>query len=127
VGKTLTKSQLKQATNDVIKGNYGNGQTRKNKLGSHYTQIQNSVNEKLGVKKSSSTSSTSSSSSSSSSDDKMVEAVIRGKYGNGAKRKKALGKDYATIQKKVNTYLKKQKSTTKSTKKTSTKSSAKAS
>lgn len=36
--------------------------------------------------------------------------VIRGKYGNGAERKAALGEDYAEVQKRVNELMKQQKS-----------------
>ena len=74
---------------DVIRGQYGNGAERKEKL---YNTIQTRVNEilKNGCNK----------------DDyinKIALDVIRGQYGNGAERKEKL---YNTIQTRVNEILK---------------------
>lgn len=46
--------------------------------------------------------------------DAAARDVIRGKYGNGAERKAALGDDYAEVQKRVNELMKKEKSSKKS-------------
>lgn len=43
----LTDEELDQLVNDVIRGDYGNGQERKDKLGKYYQEIQSMVNEKL--------------------------------------------------------------------------------
>jgi hypothetical protein len=51
-----------------------------------------------------------SSTSSSSSIDAKARAVLAGKYGSGAARKKALGADYAKVQARVNELLKKSSS-----------------
>lgn len=69
---------------DVIKGKYGIGQTRKNKLGSNYSTVQKRVG------------------------DLMLKAnkVMRGDYGNGSARKKALGSDYSIVQEVVNYLMK---------------------
>lgn len=37
--------------------------------------------------------------------DALARGVIEGKYGNGDARKKALGANYATVQKRVNQML----------------------
>ena len=50
-----------------------------------------------------------SSDSGSDDDDKAADDVIKGKYGNGADRKKALGDRYEAVQKKVNEKLKDKK------------------
>lgn len=42
--------------------------------------------------------------------DAAARDVIRGKYGNGAERRKALGDDYEMIQKRVNELMKSEKS-----------------
>lgn len=62
--------------------------------------------EICGGSASSSKSSGSGSSSSTSVDiDALAKAVIAGKYGNGEARKKALGSNYAAVQKRVNEML----------------------
>jgi len=57
--------------------------------------------------------------------DTMVNDVIRGKYGNGEARKKALGDKYAEVQKAVNEKLGKGTATTKSTADSKTKAKKK--
>lgn len=74
---------------DVIDGKYGTGQTRKNKLGARYNEIQAIVNTiiKNGLIN-------------------VAKDVINGKYGNGETRKKKLGSNYDIVQKIVNIYCK---------------------
>lgn len=114
-GKTLTKKQLDEASNDVIRGKYGNGSDRKKALGEHYSQIQSEVNSKLGKKDSKT--------SKDSKTDKLAREVIRGKYGNGAARKKKLGSDYKKVQSRVNEILKASKSNKKKVKSINSKKS----
>ena len=94
-----------QVAKDVISGKYGNGAKRKQALeskGYNYTAVQKKVNELLkqvdtGAKPSYDVT-------------QVAKDVIRGKYGNGAKRKQALeskGYNYTEVQKKVNELLKK--------------------
>lgn len=71
---------------EVIAGQYGNGDDRKNALGDQYSAVQNRVNEYYAV----------------------ATACVRGDYGNGAERKEkvtAAGYDYATVQGIVNQML----------------------
>lgn len=71
---------------EVIAGQYGDGDARKNVLGDQYNAVQNRVNEYYAV----------------------ATACIRGDYGNGAERKEkviAAGYDYATVQGIVNQML----------------------
>lgn len=71
---------------EVILGEYGDGDTRKNLLGSRYEEIQNRVNELYGI----------------------AEQVIRGDWGNGWNRKVALegaGYPFETVQIIVNEML----------------------
>lgn len=84
----------------VIRGDYGNGEERREKLtaaGWDYTTVQNAVNAKLN------------------NDmtpvydvDEIARQVIRGEWGNGQTRREKLtaaGYDYSTIQNRVNEML----------------------
>ena len=71
---------------DAINGLYGNGNDRRNRLGSAYDAVQARVNEYY----------------------KVADKVINGDYGNGENRKQRLanaGYDYSTVQKLVNEKL----------------------
>ena len=71
---------------EVIAGQYGHGDARKNALGDQYSAVQNRVNEYYAV----------------------ATACVRGDYGNGNERKEkvtAAGYDYATVQGIVNQML----------------------
>lgn len=94
--ETLNKDTYQLAL-DVIAGKYGNGQERKDKLGSKYREVQNEVNKILSVNK-----------SNKKSVDELAKEVIQGKWGNGKDRKTRLtnaGYDYRTIQNRVNELL----------------------
>ena len=71
---------------EVIAGQYGDGDARKNALGDQYSAVQNRVNEYYAI----------------------ATACVRGDYGNGNERKEkvtAAGYDYATVQGIVNQML----------------------
>lgn len=80
----------------VIRGEYGNGDERKRRLGSNYAAVQKRVNEKLAGR---------SPAKPSVNIDALADAVIRGEYGNGEERKRRLGGNYAAVQKRVNEKL----------------------
>ena len=90
------KKSNEEVANEVIKGIWGNGNDRKNKLtnaGYDYEAIQNIVNQKLSKK----------------SNEEVASEVIQGKWGNGTDRKNKLtnaGYNYEAIQKIVNERLK---------------------
>ena len=83
----------------VIRGEYGNGDERKNRLGSRYNEVQARVNEiLLGTKPVSNR----------KSNEELATEVIRGNWGNGQERKDRLtnaGYDYYAIQRIVNKRL----------------------
>lgn len=87
---------IDEIANEVIKGYWGNGEERKEKLeqaGYDYDTIQSRVNDILYEK----------------SIDELAIEVIRGDWGNGEERKDRLinaGYDYYEIQKKVNEIIK---------------------
>lgn len=83
--------KIEDIARDVIKGKYGNGEERKQKLGNLYNDVQKRVNEILGEKP---------------NIDLLARDVIRGKYGNGEERKQKLGKLYNEVQNRVNEILK---------------------
>ena len=89
---TPTKS-VEELAREVIAGKWGNGQDRKNRLtnaGYDYSKVQARVNELVAGNKPSVDILT------------LVKKTIRGDFGNGEARKKALGSNYAEVQRQVN-------------------------
>lgn len=78
-GKSKKKT-LDEYVWDVVQGKYGNGATRKKKLGKNYDKVQDRLNDVWN----------------------KATLVIRGYYGNGKKREQLLGSDYNIVQKVVN-------------------------
>lgn len=93
---TTPKKSNEELANEVIKGKWGNGAERKNRLtnaGYNYSDVQKIVNQKLSKK----------------SNEEIALEVIRGKWGNQPERQKRLekaGYNYKEIQKIVNERLK---------------------
>lgn len=93
------KKSINTIALEVIDGDWGDGDTRKQKLkaaGYDYATVQAEVNRLLGVKKSKTT-------------DELVQEVIDGKWGNGDRRVAnltAAGYDAEDVQAKVNAKLK---------------------
>ena len=85
-----TSTNVDELAKAVIRGDYGNGEERKQKLGNLYDQVQARVNEMLGV---------------TANIDELARAVIRGDYGNGEERKQKLGGLYDQVQVRVNEML----------------------
>ena len=97
---TTSKKSIDTIADEVIAGKWGNGNERKTNLenaGYNYQEVQNKVNEKLGV-----------STSNKKSNETIANEVIKGLWGNGQERKDRLtqaGYDYNAIQKIVNQKL----------------------
>ena len=72
----------------VMKGEFGDGEERKNKLGSRYDEVQDFINYIFSTPV-----------------DTLAKEVIIGKYGNDATRKAVLGSKYEEVQKEVNKLL----------------------
>ena len=72
----------------TLAGDYGNGDDRKNNLGSRYGEIQALVNHVCTASAST-----------------LADEAIAGKYGNGNDRKRALGTRYEEVQAKINEKL----------------------
>lgn len=70
---------------EVMLGNYGTGDARKQALGSRYDEVQDFINH-----------------ISSASTDTLVNETKSGKYGNGNVRKVVLGDRYKDVQSKIN-------------------------
>lgn len=87
----------------VWTGEFGNGDTRKAKLGSRYAAVQALVDKGVGKPSQPSQPST----PSTPSDDllTLVKKTIRGDFGNGDARRKALGSRYDEVQAQVNKNL----------------------
>lgn len=94
---------VEQAARDVIAGKYGNGDARKNALGSHYNEVQARVNQILSGSSATQT-------APAVNIDAEARKVIRGDYGNGAIRAQRLTAKFgaaiaAKIQARVNQLL----------------------
>ncbi len=87
----------------VIRGDYGNGEERRRRLGSKYDAVQHRVNEKLGITVP--TTAPAPNPAPAGDIDALADAVIRGEYGNGEERKRRLGEKYAAVQARVNEKL----------------------
>ena len=87
---------IEQLARDVIAGKYGNGEQRKQALGSNYSAVQARVNEILGANPI----------PAQPDIEALARAVIRGEYGNGQARKDKLGNLYSQVQARVNQILK---------------------
>lgn len=96
------KKSNEEIADEVIKGLWGNGQERKDRLASagyDASIIQKIVNEKLSGN----------TSSNKKSNEEIADEIIKGLWGNGQERKDKLtsaGYDASTIQKIVNEKLK---------------------
>lgn len=88
-GATVKPSPTKPAQDidtmalGVLFGDYGNGETRKQKLGADYDRVQRRVNEIL----------------------RLARDTMNGKYGNDPERKRKLGADYKAVQAYINWLL----------------------
>ena len=85
----------------VWAGEFGNGDERKAKLGSRYASVQALVNKGVG-KPSTPTPQPTPTPTPSVDILELVKKTIRGDFGNGDARKKALGSNYAEVQRQVN-------------------------
>lgn len=94
---SIANKSVDELAKEVIAGKYGNGEARKNALGSRYSEVQARVNEMLANNKT----------ETSKIENKvdiltLVKKTIRGDFGNGEARRKALGSNYDEVQKQVN-------------------------
>ncbi|MDU1051699.1 MAG: N-acetylmuramoyl-L-alanine amidase [Varibaculum cambriense] len=87
---------LEALADAVIRGEYGNGETRKRKLGANYSAVQAIVNRKLTGKPAR---------AAAPNLEALADAVIRGEYGNGETRRRKLGANYSAVQAIVNRKL----------------------
>ncbi len=90
---------ISQLADEVIAGKYGSGQQRKDALGGQYSAVQDEVNRKLGIKKGGG------SGSRGANIHDLAVRTIRGDFGNGVKRKAALGANYSAVMAEVNRLL----------------------
>lgn len=97
------KKSVDEVAKEVIRGEWGNGDERYNRLtnaGYNYNEVQAKVNELLNSNKP-----TPASTPSVDILD-LVRKTIRGDFGNGEARRKALGSNYDEVQRQVNLNLK---------------------
>lgn len=97
------KKSVDEVAKEVIRGEWGNGDERYNRLtnaGYNYNEVQAKVNELLNSNKP-----TPAPTPSVDILD-LVRKIIRGDFGNGEARRKALGSNYDEVQRQVNLNLK---------------------
>lgn len=87
--KPVKTTTLESLANDVIKGKYGSGNRRMQKLGKYAQSVQAIVNYKLKAVNYSSCLNI------------LKAEVLKGNLGNGAKRKSLLGPYYNDVQKRI--------------------------
>lgn len=103
----ISSKSVDELAKEVIAGKYGNGNDRRNALGSRYNEVQARVNQLLSSNANSKPVSNNASNNNSNDDLLLlVKKTIRGDYGNGDARKKALGSRYNEVQKQVNANIK---------------------
>ena len=94
-------TNLEALADDVIRGDYGNGDERKQRLGSQYDAVMAIVNARYGV----TTNTTVTSTNTGVDIDGLARRVINGEFGVGDARKAALGSNYEAVQARVNQLL----------------------
>ena len=100
----IANKSVDELAKEVIAGKYGNGDARKSALGSRYSEVQAKVNEMLAGN---STPSAPTPAPKPQVDIlELVKKTIRGDFGNGEARRKALGSNYDEVQRQVNLNLK---------------------
>lgn len=100
----IANKSVDELAKEVIAGKYGNGDTRRNALGSRYNEVQAKVNEMLAGNSKPSTPTPTPQPSVDILD--LVRKTIRGDFGNGETRKQKLGSNYNEVQRQVNLNLK---------------------
>lgn len=93
----------------VWTGEFGNGDTRKTKLGIRYDAVQALVNKGYGKPEESKPAPTPAPVPAQKTEDDLltlVKKTIRGDFGNGAERKTKLGSNYSRVQCQVNENIK---------------------
>lgn len=100
----IANKSVDELAKEVIAGKYGNGDARKNALGSRYSEVQAKVNEMLAGNNKPSTPTPAPPPQVDILE--LVKKTIRGDFGNGEARRKALGSNYDEVQRQVNLNLK---------------------
>ncbi len=100
----IANKSVDELAREVIAGKYGNGDARKNTLGSRYSEVQAKVNEMLAGN--SKPSAPTPAPKPQVDILELVKKTIRGDFGNGEARRKALGSNYDEVQRQVNLNLK---------------------
>ncbi len=97
--RDLTGEEIEKIAWEVYRGQHGNGEARKAILGKNYNAIQARVNEIVYGKKQPPAQPVN------NYIEILAQRVIRGDFGNGEARKRALGSNYAAVQARVNQIL----------------------
>lgn len=97
VSRETSNVDIDDLTNRTIRGEFGNGQDRKNALGSNFDEVQKRVNAILNCSQNATVKKI--------DIDDLARRTIRGEFGNGQSRRDALGENFDEVQKRVNELL----------------------
>lgn len=95
-------TDLNALADAVIRGDYGNGDTRRARLGDKYDAVMAIVNQRYGI---TAGAGGNNSGNGGASIDDLARRAINGEFGNGDQRRAALGSNYAAVQARVNQML----------------------
>lgn len=96
-----TNTSIEALAQAVLRGDYGNGDERRRRLGNNYAAVQARVNQLLGITPAPAPKAA----PKGPNIDALARAVIRGDYGNGEERRRRLGSNYDAVQARVNQIL----------------------
>lgn len=105
VSSDIASKSVDELAKEVIAGKYGNGADRRNALGSRYSEVQSRVNQILSGNNSKPVEAPKPTTPSVDILE-LVKKTIRGDFGNGEDRRKALGANYDEVQRQVNLNIK---------------------
>ncbi len=96
-------TDLNALADAVIRGDYGNGDQRRARLGDKYDAVMAIVNQRYGI--TAGDSGNNGGGNGDASIDDLARRAINGEFGNGDQRRAALGSNYAAVQARVNQML----------------------
>ena len=95
-------TDLNALADAVIRGDYGNGDTRRARLGDKYDAVMAIVNQRYGI---TAGNNGNGGGNGGANIDDLARRAINGEFGNGEARKAALGANYAAVQARVTQML----------------------
>jgi N-acetylmuramoyl-L-alanine amidase len=96
---------ISQLADAVMRGEYGDGEERRARLDDVYDAVQNEINRRFGVGPVAAPAPSAPAAPQGPDINALVEATLRGEFGNGDDRRAALGGNYDAVQAEINNRL----------------------